>query len=359
MNFRRGVNWVHKEINWQQSALALLTMMPLGIIAAYTGDSEWLILTLPSSVLLLTEIRSNVAPLGAIIQGILFLILSTILYFSLLNNVIFVMLCAISAAGVIVLMQVGVKLESFAFFIFVPSVYLSFDSSEGIEKTFHAYAQNLIVSGHIYKLVISLIPGLLMICILHAVRFHYKKTSILAFYKYWTQLFTKDLGEKRQLRAELIATFTSVLIGAALVEYFHIEEAPWLIWSCVAVIGTGSFENAKIKTKHRFLGAVLGVLLSIIIYMINYFYFHFIVTDYKLFISIFCVLFGLTFFAFKTYPFAYGSRSAIISFLALMATQSIGTGELRVLNGTIGAALGLICLFVCTILNPPAPRIRV
>jgi hypothetical protein len=331
-------------IYWDVVARALLSLVPLFLLFIAWDNTLLLKVCLINISLFIACERLNLNIISVSLHYIFILSLFSILFFSFAQSYLFIILCALMAAGTIYCTQHGNKLRTWANYCFIPAVYLACEMHETVRN------QQMLLSQ--YFNFIKLTPiALLSIIILFS--FSAKKTFWSLSHKifttpiftnaFWQELIkTAEIGKpETQWRQGAITIFVGVFLAATLVITKDISRGEWVIWSAASVI-TGDLISSRQKFQHRLIGAFFGIALG---FFATQFY-----PATETFYSLATIGIMLTLVAFKSYPQGFAARCFFITLAAFAASQAPEIAVERVENVIAGGAIGLLSCYLIQLL---------
>ncbi len=300
---------------------AALVLAPLVLLAAASGDPIWLRAAIVTISTFIGFERSGLAPFGVLLHGAAILAGFSALLLALQMPAIFVAGCAVLAGGAIALTARGAKLRSLGNFTFIPALYLACEFGENTPA-----------------------PDLLATC-LHFLPFAAAAilpTLILSLRAPAAERFRlrimqqNDFGEAQPWKEAVLAVTFAVAVAASLVEWRHLGNGQWTIWSAASVV-TGNAGTARAKLGNRAIGVMIGVPAGIGLG-------HFAPHDAFAFDLAVLASF-LTIVAFKRYVIGVGTRGMLIAAAFMIAGESVSVAAERVSNVILGGLIGVIFVF--------------
>jgi hypothetical protein len=320
----RGAEGVlNKEINGGTLLQALFVLSPLVLLALISGDPVWLRAAIITISTFIGFERSGLAPLGVLLHGFAILAGFTVLLLALQIPPIFVCGCAVLAGGAIALTAYGAKLRSLGNFTFIPAVYLACEIGENTP------------GRELLKHCLHFMP-FAAVAVMPAVIFAMlRQTGSVA--SYFTLMRQTDLGVPQRWREAVLTATVAVALAATLVEWRHLGNGQWTIWSAASVV-TGNYGTARIKLGNRAAGALIGVPAGIGIGEL---------LPHGVFAFDFVVLTSfLTIVAFRSYVLGFGMRCMLVASAIMIAGQTAAVAAERVSNVILGGLIGLLCVLV-------------
>ena len=221
-------------LNVRSLARALVTLLPLFITYAATGDTHWLSASIVTISLVIAIERVGLATAGAFLQGSVILAVFVLLSLALPRPPVFAVGCAIVGAFAVVMTAWGERLRTVGNFIFIPGLYLTCEAAEA-----RVAARELLP-----YLAGGMVPPLILTMVDLGLRSH---PSMRQFGAELTRLHgERPLGGGVPLRQILEASVAVVLaVGsmACVVEWWHWHNGQWAIWSAASVV-TGDAAGA-------------------------------------------------------------------------------------------------------------------
>lgn len=328
-----SAGWVERlamVINLRAVGRCLLVLLPIFALSRVTGDSLWLRAAIMAVATLIGVERVGLAPLGVLLQGVAASLGYVLLYFALLVPPLFVLLCALMAAGAIGLSTYGRKLRSLGNFIFIPALYLACETAEG--RSTLAYATP--AQQFLPYMLVCLLPVLLLSLYEHHQVGRMAGVNLLRHHLRLRQ--EMDLGERRSTVEAMIAVALAVALAASMVEYWHLGHGQWVVWSAASVV-TGDVASSHIKLRDRAIGAVLGVPGGVTVGLL--------LPHNPLVYALVAILSVLTLVAFRRYVHGFGARCACVAAALIVADQGSAAAAERVVNVLLGGATGVVLVF--------------
>ncbi|MBV6322429.1 FUSC family protein [Duganella violaceipulchra] len=301
---------------------AALALVPMLLLVWWTGDKVWLQATVVTMSTFIGMERCGLAPLGVVLHGMAILFGFMGLLWAQAYPPLFVLGCVALATAAIALTTHGAKWRSVGNFTFIPAVYLACESGEGVP------ADALLAHGLAFLsfAMAALLPTLALSAALQA-REHG------AWSGYWRQLRRNiDLGGSKPWKAAALTVALSVGCAAALVQWHHLGNGQWVIWSAASVV-TGDAGSARIKLRDRVVGALVGVPLGILAsQFIPHNLFSFCLAS---------VASILTLVGFRRYVVGFGLRCAFSALTIVIAGNAASIAAERLINVLIGGTIGI------------------
>ena len=248
-------------------------------------------------------------------------------YFSLSEPLLFVFACAGFVFVSAWFTRFGAHLKSFGNFIFIPALYMACEMADasGRSGVWADYFHIVIWMG----LPIASIA--LLLCLHAWPDLSQAPKDTNRFSKIFALHTSQPLCAYKRLA---LSHFLSVLCAAAYAEIGAVPFSEWIIWSAVSV-GTGDQASSLKKARDRFLGALLGVPIALLIAPI--------VPHGATTLSLLTLGVGLSLVVFKNYAVAFGTRCGF-TVLAAFSAGALGTraGFYRVENVIIGGVIGVL-----------------
>ncbi|KVD89598.1 hypothetical protein WS62_15495 [Burkholderia sp. ABCPW 14] len=300
---------------------ALAVSAPTIALYGATGDARWLLASIATVSLAIAVERVGIAPLGALAQGAAIVAGFLSLSFALRWRPAFVVGCAALAAAAVALSCFGARLRSFGNFVFIPSLYLTCEAAAT-----HRSAPQLVP-----YLCVAMLPPVALSCFA-TLRGMPAKERLHTLAR-WRG--ARDLGRpaaRGDATQAIAAVALAVAVAALLVEWQHIDNGQWAIWSAASVV-TGDPATAHLKLRDRGLGALVGVPLGL---AVGY------VLPHSAFVYTLAALASvLTLVAFRHYATGFGARCACIACTSWLAQQSAAVAAERVVNVLLGGLIGV------------------
>jgi hypothetical protein len=321
---RNKANWLESAITPGPLGRGILVLAPVVLAAVWTGQATWLQAGMVTISTFIGMERGGAAPLGVLLHGIAILGGFLLLLWALAWPPVFVLLCAGLAAGSILVTARGAKLRSLGNFTFIPAVYLACEISENLSPG-PAIARGL---QFLPFAACAVLPTLLLAADLH-LRGREASEGWLRHFR--SILRHVDLGRAPPWAESVVAVTLAVAVAAALVEWRHLGNGQWVIWSAASVV-TGDYASAGIKLRNRGIGALIGVPAGILIGQ---------VLPRDIFAYDLAVLASvLTLVAFNSYIAGFAARSFFIAIAFMLAGYAADVAAERVVNVLIGGVIG-------------------
>jgi hypothetical protein len=318
---RAAAGILQDEINGRILLRAVLVLSPLVLLAALSGDAIWLRAAIVTISSFIGFERSGLAPLGVLLHGIAILAGFSALLLALQIPVIFVCGCALLAGGAIALTAGGAKLRSLGNFTFIPAVYLACEIGEG-----KAYRDLLGQCLHFLPFAASAIVPTLILSVT-------ERTGAAG--RIFRIMRQTDFGNPQLWKEPVLAVTFAVALAATLVEWRHLGNGQWTIWSAASVV-TGNAGTARAKLGNRSIGALIGVPVGIGIGQL---------APHDAFAFDLTVLASfLTIVAFSRYVVGFGTRCMLIAAAFMIAGDTASVAAERVSNVILGGVIGLVCV---------------
>ncbi|MDN7672457.1 FUSC family protein [Burkholderia oklahomensis] len=299
----------------------LIVSAPTIALYGATGDARWLLASIATVSLAIAVERVGIAPLGALAQGAAIVAGFLSLSFALCWRPVFIVGCAALAAAAVALSRFGARQRSLGNFVFIPSPYLTCEAAAT-----HRPAPQLVP-----YLCAAMLPPVALSCIA-TLRSAPAEERLLALAR-WRG--ARDLGRpaaRGDAMQAVAAVALAVAVAALLVEWRHIDNGQWAIWSAASVV-TGDAATAHLKLRDRGLGALAGVPLGL---AVGY------VLPHDAFVYTLATLASiLTLVAFRHYASGFGARCACIACASWAAQQSAAVAAERVVNVLLGGLIGV------------------
>jgi hypothetical protein len=319
-----ALRWLKETTTPGPLGRAIVVLTPVLIMTLLTSNATWLEAGIVTASTFIGMERSGLAPLGMVLHGLAILAGFLLLVWALACPPLFVLGCAGMAAGSIMVTARGAKLRSLGNFTFIPAVYLACELSENLAPA-RALAQGL----HFLPFAaLAVLPTLLLSVVTHARR----RDKAEGFLHHFREILRPiDLGRAKPWAESAVAVTLAVAVAAALVEWRHLGNGQWVIWSAASVV-TGDYATAGEKLRNRGIGAVMGVPAGVLLGQ---------VLPHGVFAYELIVLASiLTLVAFKSYIAGFAARSCCIAIAFIMAGETAATAAERVVNVLIGGVLG-------------------
>lgn len=295
-------------------------------IALYgaTGDARWLLASIATVSIAIAVERVGIAPLGALAQGAAIVAGFLSLSCALSAWPAFVAGCAMLAAAAVALSRCGARLRSLGNFVFIPSLYLTCEAAAA-----HHSATRLVP-----YLGAAMLPAIA----LSGVQAWRNAPAAHRLHALARWRGARELGRpaaSSDAAQAIVAVALAVAAAALLVEWRHIDNGQWAIWSAASVV-TGDAATARVKLRDRGLGALAGVPLGLAA--------GHALPHGALVYTLATLASVLTLVAFRHYATGFGARCACIACASWVAQQSTAIAAERVVNVLAGGLIGIACV---------------
>lgn len=295
-------------------------------IALYgaTGDVRWLLASIATVSIAIAVERVGIAPLGALAQGAAIVAGFLSLSCALSAWPAFVAGCATLAAAAVALSRCGARLRSLGNFVFIPSLYLTCEAAAA-----HHSAMRLVP-----YLGAAMLPAIA----LSGVQAWRNAPAAHRLHALARWRGARELGRpaaSSDAAQAIVAVALAVAAAALLVEWRHIDNGQWAIWSAASVV-TGDAATARVKLRDRGLGALAGVPLGLAA--------GHALPHGALVYTLATLASVLTLVAFRHYATGFGARCACIACASWVAQQSTAIAAERVVNVLAGGLIGIACV---------------
>ncbi|CAJ4113099.1 fusaric acid resistance -like family protein [Burkholderia pseudomallei] len=295
-------------------------------IALYgaTGDARWLLASIATVSIAIAVERVGIAPLGALAQSAAIVAGFLSLSCALSAWPAFVAGCATLAAAAVALSRCGARLRSLGNFVFIPSLYLTCEAAAA-----HHSATRLVP-----YLGAAMLPAIA----LSGVQAWRNAPAAHRLHALARWRGARELGRpaaSSDAAQAIVAVALAVAAAALLVEWRHIDNGQWAIWSAASVV-TGDAATARVKLRDRGLGALAGVPLGLAA--------GHALPHGALVYTLATLASVLTLVAFRHYATGFGARCACIACASSVAQQSTAIAAERVVNVLAGGLIGIACV---------------
>lgn len=295
-------------------------------IALYgaTGDARWLLASIATVSIAIAVERVGIAPLGALAQGAAIVAGFLSLSCALSAWPAFVAGCATLAAAAVALSRCGARLRSLGNFVFIPSLYLTCEAAAA-----HHSATRLVP-----YLGAAMLPAIA----LSGVQAWRNAPAAHRLHALARWRGARELGRpaaSSDAAQAIVAVALAVAAAALLVEWHHIDNGQWAIWSAASVV-TSDAATARVKLRDRGLGALAGVPLGLAA--------GHALPHGALVYTLATLASVLTLVAFRHYATGFGARCACIACASWVAQQSTAIAAERVVNVLAGGLIGIACV---------------
>lgn len=295
-------------------------------IALYgaTGDARWLLASIATVSIAIAVERVGIAPLGALAQSAAIVAGFLSLSCALSAWPAFVAGCATLAAAAVALSRCGARLRSLGNFVFIPSLYLTCEAAAA-----HHSATRLVP-----YLGAAMLPAIA----LSGVQAWRNAPAAHRLHALARWRGARELGRpaaSSDAAQAIVAVALAVAAAALLVEWRHIDNGQWAIWSAASVV-TGDAATARVKLRDRGLGALAGVPLGLAA--------GHALPHGALVYTLATLASVLTLVAFRHYATGFSARCACIACASWVAQQSTAIAAERVVNVLAGGLIGIACV---------------
>ncbi|WP_063534217.1 FUSC family protein [Burkholderia sp. MSMB1589WGS] len=299
----------------------LIVCAPTIALYGATDDARWLLASIATVSIAIAVERVGIAPLGALAQGAAIIAGFLSLSHALSAWPAFVGGCAALAAAAVALSRFGARLRSLGNFVFIPSLYL----------TCEAAAAQHCAPRLVPYLCAAMLPPVALSCV-QALRGAPAAQRLHALAR-WRD--ARDLGRPAawsDAAQAIVAVALAAAVAALLVEWLHIDNGQWAIWSAASVV-TGDAATARLKLRDRGLGALVGVPLGLAA--------GYALPHGALVYTLATLASVLTLVAFRHYATGFSARCACIACASWIAQQSAAIAAERVVNVLAGGLIGV------------------
>jgi len=305
--------------------LATIVLAPLVSLAAVSGNVVWLRAGIVAVSSLIAMERADLAPVGVALHGLAMAAGFMALLYSLSIPPLFVIACAAMAAGSILLTTQGARLRSTGSFTFIPALYLACELGENTPN------EDLIAHGLAFLpyAAVALIPTIVLSGLIHFLA----RDPTCWQTRHFAQLRRQvDLGTPKPWKASMLAVAIAVALAATLVEWLHLGNGQWVIWSAASVV-TGDAGSARLKLRDRTIGVIAGVPLGLAIGQV--------VPHNAFAYGVISTLAIVSLVGAGRYVIEFGIRCGCCALAAIVAGQTSAIAGERILNVLMGGAIGI------------------
>lgn len=224
----------------------------------------------------------------------------------------------------VALSRCGARLRSLGNFVFIPSLYLTCEAAAA-----HHSATRLVP-----YLGAAMLPAIA----LSGVQAWRNAPAAHRLHALARWRGARELGRpaaSSDVAQAIVAVALAVAAAALLVEWRHIDNGQWAIWSAASVV-TGDAATARVKLRDRGLGALAGVPLGLAA--------GHALPHGALVYTLATLASVLTLVAFRHYATGFGARCACIACASWVAQQSTAIAAERVVNVLAGGLIGIACV---------------
>ncbi|MBI2786609.1 MAG: FUSC family protein [Legionella longbeachae] len=320
--------WIKNEIRGQFLLRGILVLMPFAFLFLLSGNIYWLESSLITMSTLIAEEKLKLGFLGILLHGTAIIILFNLLFLTQVHPFFFVLVCTISATGIIWISTFGEQLRNLGSWTFIPAIILSLERAP--IANISLLDQCLILLPF---LIIAILPTIFL-CL-----FEYIKAKKNGLDLKWFQLsYLSDFGKKNKNYDSLLAMAIGIALSSTFVEYIQMENGQWMIWGVASVI-TGNIQTSPKKFYERLFGVSIGVPMGIL--MGNY-----VMPSTELDLTIATMGIFLTLVAFRRYIIAYTFRCFFVALAVILVTHSKIIAFERLTHVILGGVLGIICVLL-------------
>jgi hypothetical protein len=324
------------HVHWRGLKLGLFATVPLLVLAILTGDLIWLKASLLGVSLVLGWQQSGLTAIGVVVQALAVTGLFLFLAACRTQPLLFSLICAAAAAGVVRLGGIGARLRTVGAFSFIPAVYMAFDgAAEHVGSSFAAALTTL------PALTTSLFAVLVVMA---CSQWRHPRDG------HGLRLFVAGgWGNGRPHTASMVAATLSVGIVAAIVVSMAMASGQWAIWSALSIVTAEAGREGR-KLGERALGALVGVPFGLLL--------SYVLPHDRLVVEIAMLLAMLTLIAMRHYAAGIALRWCLVALAAAASGSSALAASERILDVIAGGAIGLGCVLLTRFLSRPR-RLRI
>ncbi|SPB15404.1 hypothetical protein NOV72_02630 [Caballeronia novacaledonica] len=301
---------------------ATIALVPFVVLALASGNDLWMKASLLAISTVIAEDSLALRPPGVAAHGLAIIAGTYLLLLAERVPTLFVVVCMMLAAGVILLASRGKTLRALGNWTFLPVLILANELQGG--RTIDALLRE--VPASLPYLLAALVPAL--------VSAHVRSRGKPA--ARWSNL--DDFGVRAPFGEDLAAMLASVGMAAAMVVLAHMDHAQWVIWGAASIV-TGSVDTARTKLKNRAFGVIVGVPVGIVLGK-------FVVPHSEMAVTLATLAVFLTLVAFQRYVVAYFLRCVFVALAIMLANQSAADAFERLTHVLAGGVIGIVCVFV-------------
>ena len=303
-----------------------LALVPIIVITLLSGDVVWLKAAIVAVSSFIALERADLAPIGVSLHGLTMAAGFMVLLCSLAYPVLFVLGCVAMAAASILVTTLGARLRSLGNFTFIPALYLACEIGENTPP------KELIAHGLAFLPYFgaALIPTIILSFFIHFLQRDPSGDQM----RYFVQLRRQfDLGRTKPWKVAILAVALAVALAATLVEWLHLGNGQWVIWSAASVV-TGEARSSRLKLRDRAVGAIIGVPIGIGLGQF--------VPHNGFGYGVACILGFTSLVGGGRYVIQFGLRCAFCALAIIVAGQTSTIAGERVLNVLIGGVIGIV-----------------
>ena len=316
------------HLNGRGLLLGLLSTAPLLGIALSTGDPVWLRAGLVGVSLVLGWLESRLTPLGVSVQALAITALFLLLAATRDHPVLFSMITAVAACGVVRLGCFSARLRTMAAFSFIPAVYLAFDIG--------ARHPGLQAAMSSLPAIAASLASVLAVMFVEQQRLDLDRPRSVVI---------ADRGAARAHALPMSAAAVSVGLVTALVLSLPLTSGQWAIWSALSIVTAESGGEGR-KLRDRCVGAGLGVPVGVLLSL---------ALPHRRFVEAGAMLAAMmTLVAIRHYLACIASRWALVAVAAAASGASPLVAFERILDVVGGGAIGLLAVMLVRVLLPPS-----
>lgn len=314
------------EIKIHSLKRAAWTLAPLLGLTLITHDPGWLKASVVTISLYIVYERVKLAPLGVICHGLALLLAFMVMLYAMIQPFVFVLICTLTAAGVVGITVYGCKLRTLGNFIFIPSLYLACETAEGTTPV----QPFSVLQTALPYLAVAVLPVLALSLAEH-MRVSRRWHHMLKLQR------NSDLGVRVACGEAVLAVTLAVALAVTIVEWGQLNYGQWIIWSAVSVV-TGDTKTARKKLYQRGVGALVGVPVGVLL--------GYIVPHSVIMYDFLAVAAMLTLVSFSRYTLGFGARCACVASALMVIGQTPEIASERALNVLMGGGIGLFFVFL-------------
>jgi Fusaric acid resistance protein-like len=319
-----------KEFEAKAAARAALVLAPLVAVAFASGRSIWLQAAIVSGSAFIVMEKTNLAPLGVVLHGAVIAVCFLVLLGAIAQPPVFVAATAVMAAASILVTAKGHKLRSLGSFTFIPVLYLACETAEETPPGI------LLDRGLAFLpyLAAAMVPVIILAAVEHVCDRDPGGSHVRHLAR--VQRRVVDHGVAAPFVEASVAMALAVACASILVEWRHLDNGQWVIWSAASVV-TGDVASARRKLGDRMLGAFVGVPIGVAL--------GFLLLHNSVILTLATAGAVLTLVAFRRYPLGFGLRCALVVLALIDTNHSTSFAAVRIENVVLGGVIGLAFVF--------------
>jgi hypothetical protein len=319
-----------EELEARAAARAALVLTPLVAVAVASGKPIWLQAAIVSGSAFIVMEKTSLAPFGVVLHGAVIAAGFFVLLGAIAQPPAFVAATAVMATASILVTAKGHKLRALGNFTFIPVLYLACETAE------NAPPGILLDRGLAFLpyLAAAMVPVITLSAVEHVCDRDPGVSHVRHLAR--VQRRVVDHGVAAPFFEASVAMALAVACASILVEWRHLDNDQWVIWSAASVV-TGDAASAWRKLGDRMLGAFLGVPIGTAL--------GFLLPHSGVILTLATAGAVLTLVTFRRYPLGFGMRCALIALTLIDISHSASLAAVRIENVVLGGVIGLASVF--------------